>query len=152
MEVFCTTAMPKSRASGLAMNGTFRIGMAVIPSVLGAVVLSGCASETASQIFVEPDRFILYSCKELATQAQGNFARQHELEALMAKAGPGGGQIASAMAYQPEYAQLRGEMTQLRKAAADRKCPPWPPAPPASSPASTSGPTPGARPRDQALR
>ena len=41
----------------------------------------------------------------------------------MIKAGPGtGGQIASSMAYRPEYNQLRGEMVQLRKAAADKNC------------------------------
>jgi hypothetical protein len=140
VEVFSTTAMPKSRASRMAMNWTFRIGIAAIAG-LG---LSGCASETASRIFVEPDRYVLYSCKELANQAQGNFARQHELELLMAKAGPGGGQIASAMAYQPEYAQLRGEMTQLRKAAADRKCPPLSSGAPA--------PAAGGRTSDQVVR
>ena len=47
--------------------------------------------------------------------------RQRELEALMVKAGPStGGQIASSMAYRPEYNQLRGEMVQLRKAAMTR--------------------------------
>ena len=41
----------------------------------------------------------------------------------MIKAGTGtGGQIASSMAYRPEYNQLRGEMVQLRKAAADKNC------------------------------
>ena len=122
--------MPKLGASRVAMNWTYQIAMAAI----AGWALSGCASETASRIFVEPDRYVLYSCKELATQAQGNFGRQHELEQLMAKAGPGSGQIASAMAYQPEYAQLRGEMTQLRKAAADRKCPPLPSGTPAPAP------------------
>jgi len=120
--------MPKLGASRVAMNWTNLIAAAI-----AGLALSGCASETASRIFVEPDRYVLYSCKELATQALGNSGRQHDLERLMEKAGPGSGQIASAMAYQPEYAQLRGEMTQLRKAAADRKCPPLPSGPPASS-------------------
>ena len=41
----------------------------------------------------------------------------------MAKAGPGAaGQLASGMAYAPEYNQLRGEMVQMRKAAADQNC------------------------------
>jgi hypothetical protein len=47
--------------------------------------------------------------------------RQRELEALMTKAGTAtGGQIASSMAYRPEYNQLRGEMVQLRKARGTR--------------------------------
>jgi|SRR5215475_5571192 len=132
--------MPNSRASGIAvnwavnravnrtmdraMNCTFRILIAV-----ASALLSGCAADMASRILVEPDRYILYTCKELTTQAQINFNRQHELELLMAKAGSGAGQVASAMAYQPEHAQLRGEMTQLRKAADERKCPPLPTGP-----------------------
>jgi len=41
----------------------------------------------------------------------------------MAKAGiSAGGQLASGMAYAPEYNQLRGEMVQLRKAADDKNC------------------------------
>jgi hypothetical protein len=42
---------------------------------------------------------------------------------LMAKAETGpGGQLASAMAYRPEYLQLRGEMDQLRKTAGEKNC------------------------------
>jgi hypothetical protein len=119
----------------MAMNRTSRIGTAALAGGLAALMLSGCSSETASRFLVEPDRYVLYSCHELANQAQGNVGRQRELEALMAKAGPGG-QVASAMAYQPEYLQLRGEMTQLRKAAADKNCKSLPPA---LAPAPTAG-------------
>ena len=77
----------------------------------------------ASRILVEPDRYVLYACPEIATAWEANMNRQRELEALMIKAGTGaGGQIASGMAYRPEYNQLRGEMVQLRKAAADKNC------------------------------
>jgi hypothetical protein len=76
-----------------------------------------------SRFLVDPDRYVLYSCTEIAKKAQTNVIRVRELEALMAKAGEGtGGQLASTMAYRPEYAQLRGEMDQLRKAAADKNC------------------------------
>ncbi|MFZ1002755.1 MAG: hypothetical protein WAN68_12185, partial [Pseudolabrys sp.] len=44
-----------------------------------------------------------------------------------------GGQIASGMAYAPEYYQLRGEMVQLRKAEAAKNCS-----------AAPGGPAPGA--------
>lgn len=100
--------------------GTLRI----LTAALAALTLFGCVSEeTASRMFVEPDRYQLYSCPELATAAQAKVIRQRELEALMAKAGPSaGGQLASSMAYQPEYAQLRGEMDQLRKTATEKNC------------------------------
>lgn len=88
------------------------------------MALSGCASEeAASRFLVEPDRYVLYSCPEIATAAHTNMTRQRELEALMTKAGTDtGGQIASSLAYRPEYSQLRGEMVQLRKAAVDKNC------------------------------
>jgi hypothetical protein len=122
----------------MAMNWAFRIEITAI----AALMLSGCASETASRFLVEPDRYTLYSCKELAAQAQGNAARQHELELLIAKAGSG---VASAMAYQPEYLQLRGEMTQLRKTAVDKNCNPLPSAP-------GQAPTAGGGTSNQAVR
>lgn len=101
-------------------HGTFRILIAA----LAALMLSGCASdESASRFLVAPDKYVLYSCPEIATESQANLTRQRELEMLMAKAGPdSGGQIASAMAYRPEYLQLRGQMEQMRKAAADKNC------------------------------
>ncbi|HEX3338663.1 MAG TPA: twin-arginine translocation pathway signal [Pseudolabrys sp.] len=120
------------------MNWTFRVEITAI----AALMLSGCASETASRFLVEPDRYVLYSCKELATQAQNNAGRQHELELLIAKAGSG---VASAMAYQPEYLQLRGEMTQLRKTAVDKNCNPLPSAP-------GQAPAAGERTSDQMVR
>jgi hypothetical protein len=98
--------------------------LTALGAVLGALALSGCASEeAASRFLVEPDRYVLYSCLEIATASQSNMNRQRELEALMTKAGTDtGGQIASSMAYRPEYSQLRGEMVQLHKAAVDKNC------------------------------
>jgi hypothetical protein len=64
--------------------------LAVLATVLGAFALSGCMSEeTASRLLVEPERYLLYSCPEIATAPQANIARQHELEGLMTKAGSG---------------------------------------------------------------
>ena len=103
----------------------------LLGTLSGAFALSGCTSqEAASRFLVEPDRYVLYSCPEIATASQANMTRQRELEALMAKAGTSaGGQLASGMAYAPEYNQLRGEMVQLRKAADDKNCRPGPGAP-----------------------
>lgn len=118
----CTTAMPKLCNSVFTMTHqwTFRSSIAA----LAALALSGCASEeAASRFLVAPDKYVLYSCPELATASQATLTRQRELEMLMAKAETGsGGQLASAMAYRPEYLQLRGEMDQLRKTAGEKNC------------------------------
>jgi hypothetical protein len=120
--VTATTAMPNWLDSCSQMFGdrTFRNFVLA----LAALGLCGCASdESASRFLVQPDRYILYNCEALATTAQGNAARQRELEGLMTKAGVDtGGRLVSSMTYRPEYLQLRGQMDQLRKAAAEKNC------------------------------
>ena len=91
-----------------------------------AVAVAGCASEdTTGRFLVAPDKFVLYNCAQLNDAAQNNYARQQELEKLMAKAERGsGGTIVSDMAYRPEYVQLRGEMNELRRTTAEKNCKP----------------------------
>jgi len=49
--------------------------------------------------------------------------RERELLGLMAKAETGsGGRLVSTVAYRPEYLELRGEMNELRNAAAAKNC------------------------------
>ncbi len=96
----------------------------ILIAALAASALTGCASEeSAGRFVVEPDRYVLYNCAELAVQAQANITRQHELEVLMAKAEAGsGGKLVSSVAYRPEYIQLRGEMNELRKTGTEKNC------------------------------
>jgi len=98
-----------------------------LPILLTSVAvmsLCGCTSEeTAGHFLVEPSKYVLYSCGEMANEARGIEGRQHELEALMQKAGTdAGGRFISAQAYGPEYTQLRGRMDRLRKTAAEKNC------------------------------
>ena len=95
-----------------------------LTGVFAALVLSGCASEdSAGRFLVQPDKYTLYNCKELAEATQANATRQHQLEALMAKAGPdSGGRLVSDLAYRPEYAQLHGEMNELHKTTLEKNC------------------------------
>jgi hypothetical protein len=51
--------------------------------------------------------------------AKTNLLRMHELESLMAKSGS---EFANAVAYRPEYLQLSGELTDMRREAVDKKC------------------------------
>ncbi len=97
-------------------------------AVLAAAAVCGCASEdTAGRFLVQPGKYVLYNCTELATAMQANAGRQHELEGLMAKAATGsGGEIVSDLAYRPEYVQLRGEMNELRKSIVEKNCKPSP--------------------------
>jgi hypothetical protein len=97
----------------------------MLAAALAALTLAACAGndDTTARMLVAPGKYALFNCTQLAEQATTNQKRQHELEGLMAQAGTGsGGQLASAVAYRPEYLQLRGEMEDLRQTAADKKC------------------------------
>ena len=120
----CTTAMPESCDSYRAMTGSGTSGILIAALIVAA--LGGCTSDdTAGRFLVEPDKYVLYTCAEMAAQMQANAARQRKLEELTAKANAGsGGQIMSTVAYRPEYLQLRGEMNELRRTSADKKCKP----------------------------
>lgn len=94
-------------------------------SALAAAVLSGCAAseDTAGRFLVQPDKYVLYNCKELAEAAQAISARQLELERLIAKARTGsGGELVSDLAYRPEYVQLRGQMNEVHRTSAEKNC------------------------------
>jgi hypothetical protein len=92
------------------------------------MMLAGCAINatndlTTERFLVAPGKFTLFNCQQIAIEADKNMKRQHDLEALMVRAGPSSaGQMVSTAVYRPEYLQLRGEMTDLRRTAVDKKC------------------------------
>ncbi len=94
----------------------------------GALALAGCAIDAANdraaeRFLVAPGKYTLYNCQQVAQTADKNIQRQRELEALMVRAGPSSaGQMVSTVAYRPEYLQLRGELTDLRRTAVEKKC------------------------------
>ena len=96
-----------------------------------AVLLCGAASaddDAMSHFLVAPGKYILFNCQQLDVAAKNNQKRIAELEALMAKSGS---EFANMVAYRPEYLQLRGEMADMRREAADKKCKSTPGAGPA---------------------
>lgn len=93
-----------------------------IAGALAAALGAGTASADDamwSHFLVAPGKFILFNCKQLDVQAKGNLTRMHELEALMARSGS---DFANAIAYKPEYLQLSGELADIQREAADKKC------------------------------
>jgi hypothetical protein len=101
--------------------------LSVISSVcaaLAAALPAGCASDDAtSRMLVAPDKYVLYTCDEIAREMKGKEVREQELTALMAKAGTdAGARMISGMTYDPEYLSIRGEMNDLRASAAAKNC------------------------------
>ena len=118
-----------TRLPNLCDSSMTMIGRGTAWTLTAAVIaaLCGCAAseDTAGRFLVTPDKFVLYNCVQISDAAQINFARQQQLEKLIAKAGTGAGaEFVSDLAYRPEYLQLRGEMNELRKAATAKNCKP----------------------------
>ena len=85
-------------------------------AVLGAVALalgacaSGGDSGFGSSVFVDPSKYNLYNCEQLATARKATNDRVVELEGLMAKAETGaGGTLVSGLAYQTDYRAQRAQ-------------------------------------------
>jgi hypothetical protein len=94
-------------------------------AALLAATLSGCTTsdDQAGRFLVSPDKYTLYSCPQLADRANLLTVREKELRLLMAKAGSSpDGRVVSAVAYQPEYASVRGEINELHNAVVAKKC------------------------------
>ena len=90
-----------------------------LAALLGSAVVASADDDRWSHFLVAPGKYTLYNCQQLDVAAKSNQKRMAELEALMAKSGS---ELANAIAYRPEYLQLRGEMADLRHEAADKKC------------------------------
>jgi len=93
--------------------------IAALAALLCGVAAAQDNDAAAARFLVAPGRYVLFNCQQLAVQATENQKRIRELEALMAKSGSA---FVNAMAYRPEYLQLRGELVDMRREAADKKC------------------------------
>jgi hypothetical protein len=101
----------------------------LIAAALLAATLAACGAsdDKMGRMLVAPDKFVLYGCPAIAEKAAFNAVREQELQALMTKAGTGSdGRLVSAVAYRPEYLELRGEDNELRAAAIAKNCSPLP--------------------------
>ncbi len=75
------------------------------------------------RFLVGPGKYTLYDCAQLAEAAAVAVKREGELRALMARASvDSGGRLVSAMAYRPDYYQVHGELNEMRRTAAEKKC------------------------------
>ncbi|HSP48610.1 MAG TPA: hypothetical protein VLN61_00205 [Pseudolabrys sp.] len=116
-------------------------GRAIAAATIAGMWLSACAmsDDSLSSFLVAPGNYVLFTCDDIARTAKTTQARQKELEQLMAKASTDtGGRIIADAAYGTEYATTRGQMKNLRAAAAERKCDFVPGADNSAAPASDS--------------
>ena len=85
---------------------------ALLPLFALCAALAGCAgvSDTISPAFVDPARYDLWDCKQLAPERKNVVKRTEDLERLMAKAETGtGGVVVAELAYRNDYLAARGQ-------------------------------------------
>lgn len=94
-----------------------------------AMSLGGCATGgVTSNVFVDPSRYDLYDCKQLATARVSVNARVVQLEGLMAKAETGvAGGLVSGLAYQADYSSSRAQRDLIDQKLALNNCAAEPP-------------------------
>jgi hypothetical protein len=97
--------------------------VAVVLTAL-AVELPGCASDdSTSRLLVAPDKYVLYTCPEIAREMQTKQEREKELRDLMNKDGAdSGARMIAGFTYDPEYLSVRGEINDLRATANEKNC------------------------------
>ena len=70
-----------------------------------------------------PGRYDAFPCPNIDERIQAVRTRRIELEQLMARSSQSaGGEFVNALAYRSEYVQTGGELQELAKASADKKC------------------------------
>lgn len=123
--------------------GARALSLAVL--VVAAACLAGCAGAGdgfASGAFVDPAKYELYDCGQLATERAALEARSVQLQGLIDKARTGtAGAVVGEVAYRNDYISTRASLKAVNEAWARGRCVASA-TPPAPAPA--SGP-PGAR-------
>jgi len=97
--------------------------LGAIAASLGACASSGGESPFGSSVFVDPSKYDLYNCEQLAAARKATNDRVVELEGLMAKAESGaGGALVSGLAYQTDYRAQRAQRDAIDQKLARNNC------------------------------
>ncbi|MDQ8726578.1 twin-arginine translocation pathway signal [Bradyrhizobium sp. LHD-71] len=124
---------------------TKRIARVLVLMASGAM-LGGCATTTVdeSTFFVDPARYAMYDCQQLAPVRTSAAQRVEELRGLMRKAEGGpAGSIVSEVAYRPDYLSAQGTLKAANAAWERNRCTESQPANPGSASRSPAAPAAG---------
>ncbi|UPK32899.1 twin-arginine translocation pathway signal [Bradyrhizobium sp. 186] len=102
-----------------------RSARVLLPLLGLCAALGGCASvsDTISPAFVDPARYDLWDCKQLAPERKNLVKRVEDLERLMAKAETGtGGVVVAELAYRNDYIAVRGQQKLMEETWRKNRC------------------------------
>jgi hypothetical protein len=108
----------------LAAKVRFRTKWRGALSSFAMLALTGCGlSDGAGALFVDPGRYTLYRCDDLATRRKALITRENELRGLIERAGESaGGAVIGSLAYRSEYDSVLAEEKLLQRNAAEKNC------------------------------
>jgi hypothetical protein len=93
-------------------------------ALLAALALGGCAANDRGALLIDPGRYDLFKCDDLATRWKLVSGREKELRALMDRASQtGGGAVVGALTYRTEYETVLSDERLLQRTAAAKNCP-----------------------------
>jgi len=92
--------------------------------LLAALALAGCAANDSGALLIDPGRYELFKCDDLATRWKLVSAREKDLRALMDRASQtGGGAVVGSLSYRTEYETVLSDERLLQRTAAAKNCP-----------------------------
>lgn len=110
--------------ASISPRSTHAVAFAIL-----ALLLGGCASgDVRSSIFVDPSRYDLYDCPQLATARVAAEKRVADLQSLIAKADTGfAGPVVSGLAYKTDFSAAVAQRDLIDQKMAANNCPAQPP-------------------------
>ena len=98
-------------------------GVALLAILELAGALCGCAANDSGALLIDPGRYDVYKCDDLAARWKIVSAREKELRGLMDRASQtGGGALVGSLAYRADYEAVLSEERLLQRTATAKNC------------------------------
>jgi hypothetical protein len=88
-----------------------------------AGALFGCTSNDSGELLIDPGRYAVYKCDDLAARWKIVSAREKELRGLMERAAQtSGGAVVGSLTYRVDYDAVISDERLLQRTAAEKNC------------------------------
>jgi hypothetical protein len=97
--------------------------VAAVMAIALAGMLAGCTSNDSGELLIDPGRYAVYKCDDLATRWRTVSAREKELRGLMDRASQSaGGAVVGSLSYRVDYDAVISDERLLQRTAAEKNC------------------------------
>lgn len=111
------------RGRWYAARSRLMLSSLALLALVALLILAGCGSDGAGAVFIDPGRYALYHCDDLATRRKALIAREAELRGLMERASESAaGSVIGSLAYRSEYDSVIAEQKLLQRNAGEKNC------------------------------